>query len=286
VIATPTVKVGAVKQKRQTGPGASRARTTNERKQMKSNAVRIIGALTLTLALGTTVTLAGGGNVNNPGILPPQSHAFGKTYGEWSAAWWEWAYSMPVTGHPLFDDTGINAAAGQSGQVWFLGGTWTAIETNNIWVGNATRHITVPAGKALFFPIINVEVNNVSVPPPPTTATEAELRELAKWIQDQAQNMTCTIDGRPVQGLADPLNTPYRVQSPLIHYIIPADNVYGTDAVAGPNPPPGDVADGVFLMLAPLSVGEHVIHFTGEINIPDRDYLFSLDITYYITIAP
>ncbi len=35
----------------------------------------------------------------NPGVLPPESHPFGKTYGEWSNAWWQWAtrYRHPIT---------------------------------------------------------------------------------------------------------------------------------------------------------------------------------------------
>ena len=60
--------------------------------------------------------------------------------------------------------------------------------------------------------------------------------------------------------------------------------MFGYDFLVGPNPPPGDVGDGVFLMLAPLSVGTHVIRFAGEINIPDWNYQFSLDVTYYITV--
>ena len=31
------------------------------------------------------------GNQGNPGVLPPQSHSFGQTYGEWEASFWQWA---------------------------------------------------------------------------------------------------------------------------------------------------------------------------------------------------
>src|SRR5262249_37694812 len=55
------------------------------------------------------------------GILPPGSRPYGKSYSEWSAAWWQWALSQPVTGHPFVDDPAFDVAAGQSGQVWFLG---------------------------------------------------------------------------------------------------------------------------------------------------------------------
>ena len=39
--------------------------------------------------------------------LPPGRPAYGKTYGAWSAAWWQWAYSIPVPSNPLFDSTGV-----------------------------------------------------------------------------------------------------------------------------------------------------------------------------------
>ena len=34
--------------------------------------------------------MAGEGNVGNTQIAPPQSHFHGQTYGEWSAAWFQW----------------------------------------------------------------------------------------------------------------------------------------------------------------------------------------------------
>src|SRR5713101_9232359 len=64
----------------------------------------------------------------NPGVLPPQSHAFGMTYGEWSAAWWQWAFSLPVDHHPLFDTA--DCSAGQSGKVWFLGASFAPSVTS------------------------------------------------------------------------------------------------------------------------------------------------------------
>jgi len=46
----------------------------------------VLVALTLTVApLGAR---ANDSNLN-PGILPPSATAFGKTYGGWSAAWWQ-----------------------------------------------------------------------------------------------------------------------------------------------------------------------------------------------------
>ena len=57
--------------------------------------------------------------------------------------------------------------------------------------------------------------------------------------------------------------------------------------ISGLNAPPGSkspaVADGYYLMLEPLSVGYHTIHFTGKLAIDS--YYFSLDVTYNLTVA-
>ena len=54
---------------------------------------------------------------------------------------------------PLFDLTGAQAANGQSGPVWFLAGlTWFYADPAMHF---AVRNVTIPAGKALFFPIAN-----------------------------------------------------------------------------------------------------------------------------------
>ena len=39
-------------------------------------------------------------------------------------------------------------------------------------------------------------------------------------------------------------------------------------------------------MLAPLSVGQHTVHFTGNIVDSTETVIFGLDITYMITVTP
>src|SRR5690242_15482225 len=58
----------------------------------------------------------------NPGVIPVNASPYGATYGEWSARWWQWAFSLPVDHHPLFDTA--DCSAGQSGPVWFLGASF------------------------------------------------------------------------------------------------------------------------------------------------------------------
>lgn len=85
----------------------------------------------------------------NPGVLPPQSYPYGRSYGEWSAAWWQWVFNLPVstdgtTTHPLFVAGDIDCSYGQSGKVWFLGGTYVVNpDPNGNFAGTATRACTI-----------------------------------------------------------------------------------------------------------------------------------------------
>lgn len=217
------------------------------------------------------LTLSGPG-ANNPGILPPNSKAFGATYGEWAARWWQWAYKQPVDTNPLFDETGARIANGQSGKVWYLGGVFNVS-------GSAVRTGTVPAGKALFFPILNFEADNLA-PPIDPPLDEAGLRALAGGIMDTATDLSAEIDGRSVNNLAA-----YRVQSPVFDVTFPDNNIFqffGFDVPAGTySMPDGFVDDGYYLMLHPLSAGRHTIHFHGSVPA----FGFTLDITYNLTVV-
>src|ERR1043166_7033158 len=82
----------------------------------------LIGALALLVA-GVAPALAAPsnvGNLGNPAVAPPPSHFHGLTYSDWSAKWFQWAYSLPFTQHPLFDTA--DSSAGQTGDVWFIDG--------------------------------------------------------------------------------------------------------------------------------------------------------------------
>ena len=58
---------------------------------------------------------------SNPGVLPPDSRMYGKSYAEWSAEWWRWGISMPTDRSPLMETAECNES--QTGPVWFLGGS-------------------------------------------------------------------------------------------------------------------------------------------------------------------
>jgi hypothetical protein len=69
--------------------------------------------------------------------------SYGSSYGEWSARWWQWIFSIPKDVNPNLDKDGSNANQGQVDDVWFLAGAFG---------GTYVRNITIPDGKPIFFP--------------------------------------------------------------------------------------------------------------------------------------
>jgi len=211
-----------------------------------------------------------------PGVFPPDEVVSGMTYGDWSAAWWQYVFSIPAPNNPLNDMTGQNCDLQQSsGPLFFLGGSW---------VGTVKRKCTVPAGKAIFFPIINVECSSVE-PTPFYCNDEAKCRACAGAFADGIDTSTleATIDEVEVDALSS-----FRVQSPVFDFTLAKDtdknNILGV--------PPGkgkgfSVSDGYWLMLAPLSPGpgNHVIHFAGACRAGSLCEGFSQDVTYELTVT-
>ena len=101
---------------------------------------------------------------DGPKVITPDSVAYGRTYSEWSAAWWQWTLSIPASNHPLFD-TG-DCSVGQSGPVWFLGGKFCASNNPNCGYSDVVRSCSVPAGKALYIPILNAEWSSLELDDP------------------------------------------------------------------------------------------------------------------------
>ena len=124
--------------------------------------VTIVGLASMTV-LGSFVWAKNGNP--NPRVIPPHAHPFGKSYGEWSAEWWKWQLKLPAAGHPAFSTDGANCDAGQSGKVWFLTGAFTTEVPEEEFNTILRESCHVPTGKAVFFPIINIECSTVEAEP-------------------------------------------------------------------------------------------------------------------------
>ncbi len=221
-----------------------------------------LATMSLGAALAGPAAADGGSSV-----LPPNSKPHGQSYAQWSAAWWQWALAIPSSTNPLFEQNGknpvnVDCSAHQTGKVWYLVGVISVS-------GTAVRNCTVPPGTFLFFPVLNTECSNLE-PPPFFGGNDRELRACALTGDFSIAN--ASIDGAPVPNL-----NAFRVLSPPFDFFVPKDNVLGVNGPATGR----SVSNGVYLMLSPLSVGRHTIHFGGG-----DPAVFALDITYNISVVP
>jgi hypothetical protein len=251
--------------------------------------VFLLGGAVLALAmLGTSPTRTkadeqqGLKEDSGPRVIDRDSVAYGRTYSELSAAWWQWAFSIPVANHPLFDNA--DCSTGQSGPVWFLGGKFC--QTGSNCNGSATRSCSIPARKAVFFPILNVEDSAPEEPafgcgnslPPLLSGTIAEMRQCDESVMNGTYNLEADLDGKTIRNL----KTDFRVQSIEFDVTWPDDNVL---TAIGEGPFPAGtfspvVDDGVYVMMQPLPAGSHTLHFQGTFSNG-----FTENITYHLNVS-
>ncbi len=225
--------------------------------------------------LGSTAVFASN---PNPGVFPINSQPYGQTYGQWSARWWQYAFKQTTLDFCATDKSGS--------QVIFLAGAGVPVTC------------TIPAGKAIMFPTFNVEWSDVEaiaqeqatpgqsclLPDQPYGTSNAALQACATAQADHATapgaTLTAEVDGKPLTNL-----TNYRAVSAPFSFTAVAGNPFlssicpdGCDGHA--------VADGFWIMLAPLSPGAHTIHFTASVPFPEIDFTYKNNTTYKLTVLP
>jgi len=237
------------------------------------------GLLILTVAAALCVgsVRAQEGNAGNPGVLPLGSTPFGMSYAEWHTAYWNWLMSIPADTNPSYHVSGdFDASVGQTGHVWFLPGThgWDVV-----------RDATIPSGTPLCVSLQSYLVWGWPNVPPAVAAFSNYLTQVA-----DTSAVSCEIDGVPVDN-----PDLYTGVSPATPMVLPEDNLPGYPAGTY-----GMKMDfGSFLLLAPLSVGQHTLHWHAEFTLlpappppgspppPPPPYpRASQDVTYLITVVP
>ncbi len=209
-------------------------------------------------------------------IAPINSNPAGQSYGRWAAAWEQWALGVPAVVSPLTDPTGQHCAQRQVDRVWFLAGSI---------IGPVERRCTVPAGKSLFFPLINTAYF-AFLNDPPETRTEEFVRaagsctvpaQIRAWIDgDRVPNPTEFFTGRSGS------------RSPFFNVQLPPGNIFGADETVIPELVLSPSAEqGYYLFVRPLIPGKHTIRWNASGCTKDAlGNLFSQDITYHLTVAP
>lgn len=171
------------------------------------------------------------------GVLPPGTPLGNRTPEQLSVQWWQWTMSVPGSSSPVNDPTGANCAAGQNGDVWFLAGGFGSSKVR--------RSCEVPAGKFLFFPILQKGDRS-------RTCDQAKAG--ARLRMTDSLELTAEIDGVPV-----PNPKRYRVSTNECF------DVYGkVSPMLGKAEPHPSASDGYWLLVAPPSKGRHVIKFSAR----------------------
>ena len=205
----------------------------------------------------------------NSAVYPPTAHVNGKSYGEWTADWWRWAAGIPCATNPIGDPTGANASINQSGPVYFLAGTFG---------GAVTRNVTIPHGKKILFPIINLLMDHPcpdpNFGPAPGQSLEEFLTESAAELVDMAGGLEVTLDGVALNNEEN-----YRFPSGLFYFTGNTDLTNCFDpCITGEEQ--ADASDGYWMILKPLSYGQHTLRFKAGVPA----FGFALDVTYNMTI--
>ncbi|MFC4044631.1 hypothetical protein ACFO1B_40010 [Dactylosporangium siamense] len=157
------------------------------------------------------------------------------------ARWWEWAATEAVDTNPVADRTGTHCARNQSGDVWFLAGTFG---------GQVQRRCTVPLGVRLVAPAINL-----------VSGEEDDCRSYMAGVTGTIQ-----LDGAEV-----PLE---RIEHEAITFIAgPGNPVTDTSGKTR------GVACGLWARIDPPGAGEHKVRIQGKSGTFEVDAQYTLVVT-------
>ena len=173
------------------------------------------------------------------GVLPPQAHVHGQSLTDIGAAFMYWNWSTPLATNPL--NTGRCEPWQAHPRIWFLPQT---LGDHPTWTCD------VPEGVFLVVSPYTVECSNVEEYPF-YGADAADQRACADAAYALTTSMSVTVDGRAATGLDR-----YAVATPYTR--LPDENLL-TDLSSLPPQETWTSGTGVFLVLAPLSTGSHVV---------------------------
>lgn len=181
-------------------------------------------------------------------LVPPGKAIAGASQEEWSKRWWHWALSFDDEASPVADTDGQLCASGQSGPVWFLAGGYGSQRT--------VRSCRVPAGKTLFFPLVNV----ITFPPDDEREACASLMLRAEDQTEAPAALVLELNGRRFQGLEA-----HRQATRGCFLVAPDD-----DAPAAGN--------GYYVALGPLKAGRYTLNFGGILPGLQQAVTYTLDV--------
>jgi hypothetical protein len=180
---------------------------------------------------------------------------------ELSAAWWQHVSSLPTGTNPTVGSYKANSpkCEGLVNGTFFLAGATSG--------DPVVRSCTVPADTQIFFPVVTIVCGEVFNDP--ANLTDKQLASYCEKLFNQftrGGKMFATVDGEPV-----PIEC---TTSPIFEATVVKNNPFGS-----PGGTSKAVAVGCYVLLEPLSPGEHTLTF-GISGSP-----FEQNITYHLTVV-
>jgi len=200
---------------------------------------------------------------NSSVVYSKESAPFGVPYKDWIARWWQWDVGIPSSQHPRDNYTAEKCTVNQNGSVWFL---------PDILTGKENRPCTIPEGKAIMVPLLTGECDTSD----PASQSDADIRQCST-AGDEYGAISATLDGQKIENLDS-----YRTASDFFNITIAKDNIF--DIPAGTY---RGAADGFFVFLKPLSVGDHELHIKTSVTNPTSpSYNYASEAIYDLKISP
>jgi hypothetical protein len=210
-------------------------------------------------------------------ILDPTETHYGKTYEESAGDWVQYVNDTapPECIHPVMDGTGATCALYQDpdSPVFMLVGNYGGVSIR--------EECVVPAGKAIFLPLINGAADNAGVPEEMTLSEPA----LQAFVEDtfdlvDTDSLRLVVDGHAI----DRLERGGIRSARYVLDLAPGANVYTCNDIDGVEGEFPGYVSGYWAMLAPLEKGAHTIEFGGTVEAAPQGQAVTVDVRYELTV--
>jgi hypothetical protein len=205
-------------------------------------------------------------------VFAPNELILGMTYGDWTAAWWQFYLQIPNVNnnHPfLATGTACNNGNQPAGPVFFLAAVNSQTSQTQV-----VHNCTVPAGSPILFPVINNEISNLEI-----NGGDADLRTgaFSPFPLLTPPPLSVSLDGVSI----DSLNL-FRFESPVFPFTAPSplsNFIFYTKTVSNNSSSPLSVSDGYWVAIKPLPVGQHTLSFSASLpGIININMLYHLNV--------
>lgn len=182
-------------------------------------------------------------------VIDPTQPVAGLSQRTLAENWWQWVMAAPQSANPVADPDGRFAGLNNNGPVFFLAGS------------GGERNITVPAGKPIFFPMLNgINVSsryfNETYCPDEPDAMGCALFYISDWMNNVVE-LHATANGENVAIYPSHRQT----STGFFEVTAPEDDLFGwPELPAGTFPA---VADGFWVAIEGLPIGQHTVTFGG-----------------------